>query len=116
MLGDLKELGEAFDFAYDWEVLHHIFPEAREKYVENVHRLLKPGGRYLSVCFSEESPQFGGTAKYRETPLGTVLYFSSEAELKELFKPYFRVEELKTIQIEGKYAPHLAVWGLMVKI
>jgi len=115
MLGDLKALDETFEFAYDWEVMHHIFPETRQKYVENVYKLLKPGGKYLSVCFSEENPQFGGSGKYRETPIGTVLYFSSEGELQELFERYFRVEELKTIQIKGKYEPHLAVYALMEK-
>jgi SAM-dependent methyltransferase len=89
VLGDLKEVEGTFDFAYDWELLHHIFPEQRNTYVENVAGLLNPKGHYLSVCFSERSPQFGGSGKYRETPLGTVLYFSSEIELSELFEPFF---------------------------
>ncbi len=63
VLGDMAEIQETFDFAYDWELLHHIFPEVRETYIHNVHRLLNPEGRYLSVCFSEKSPEFGGTGK-----------------------------------------------------
>jgi SAM-dependent methyltransferase len=115
VLGDLKEVGGTFDFGYDWELLHHVFPEQRKKYVENVSGLLNPGGLYLSVCFSEKDPQFGGSGKYRETPLGTVLYFSSEVELRELFQPYFQIRELKTIQIIGKFAPHLAIYAFMEK-
>lgn len=115
VLGDLDEVGKTFDFAYDWELLHHIFPEQRTKYVENVSRLLKQNGCYLSVCFSEKSPQFGGSGKYRETPLGTVLYFSSETELRDLFERYFQIRELKTIQISGKAAPHLAIYAFMEK-
>jgi len=99
VLGDLKEVEGPFDFAYDWELLHHIFPKYRKKYVENVYGKLKPGGSYLSLCFSEKDPQFGGTGKYRETRLGTILYFSSETELRDLFKPYFRIEELNTVQV-----------------
>src|SRR5659263_193621 len=30
----------------NWELLHHIFPEDRNKYIENVQRLLKPQGHY----------------------------------------------------------------------
>jgi 2-polyprenyl-3-methyl-5-hydroxy-6-metoxy-1,4-benzoquinol methylase len=75
VLGDLYELKETFDFAYDWEVLHHIFPEQRNRYVENVYRILNPRAKYFSVCFSEKDPQFDGSGKYRETRLGTVLYF-----------------------------------------
>lgn len=113
VLGNLGELKETFDFAYDWEVLHHIFPENRKKYVENVHQLLNPMGKYLSVCFSEKNSQFGGSGKYRKTPLGTTLYFSSEEELKDLFDPYFEIKELKTLEIVGKFAPHTALYAFM---
>jgi SAM-dependent methyltransferase len=115
VLGDLPEIVGAFDFAYDWELLHHIYPEDREKYVRNVDRLLVPGGRYLSVCFSEADPQFGGVGKYRKTGLGTVLYFSSEAELASLFRKRFRIEELNTVDIAGKHAVHKAVCAWMKK-
>jgi 2-polyprenyl-3-methyl-5-hydroxy-6-metoxy-1,4-benzoquinol methylase len=115
VLGDLHEIKETFDFAYDWELLHHIFPEDRKKYCENVSRILNPRGKYLSVCFSEEDSQFGGSGKYRKTPLGTVLFFSSEKELRNLFEPCFNVEELKTIEIAGKFAPHKAIYTFMAK-
>ena len=113
VLGDLDEVKETFDFAYDWELLHHIFPEKRKKYVENVRRILNPGGKYFSVCFHEKDPQFGGSGKYRKTSLGTVLYFSSEDELRDLFEPYFSIEELKVIAISGKFAPHLVNYVFM---
>ena len=115
VLGDLDEVKQTFDFAYDWELLHHTYPEKRKKYVENVYRILNPGGNYLSVCFSEKDPQFGGSGKYRETPLGTILYFSSEDESRDLFEPYFNIKELKTIEISGKFAPHLANYAFMEK-
>jgi len=74
VLGDLREIPDTFDFAYDWELLHHIYPEQRETYIANVQRLLNQGGKYLSFCFSEHDTQFGSVGKYRETALGTVLY------------------------------------------
>jgi len=113
VLGDLDEVRETFDFAYDWELLHHIFPEKRKKYVENVYKILNPGGKYLSVCFSEKDPEFGGSGKYRETRLGTLLYFSSEDELRDLFKPYFNIKELKTIEVTAKSAYHLACYAFI---
>lgn len=112
VLGDLIEINETFDFAYDWELLHHIFPEERKKYIDNVYKLLNPRGKYLSVCFSEKDLQFGGSGKYRETRLGTVLYFSSEDELRELLKPYFDIKELKTIEICGISGSHLANYAI----
>ncbi len=116
LLGDSLPLEVSFDFAYDWEVLHHIFPEDRGRYVVNVHRVLRPGARYLSVCFSEDDdPSFGGEGKVRETRLGTTLYFSSEREIRNLFEPYFDIEELETIEVAGKYKPHAAVKAWMTK-
>ena len=111
----LHEIRGTFEFAYDWELLHHIFPEQREHYVRNVHRILRPGGKYLSVCFSKRDTQFGGSGKFRRTPLGTTLYFSSEEELRDLFRPFFTITELETREIPGKYAPHLAICSFLEK-
>ena len=113
VLSDMNEVKETFDFAYDWELLHHIFPEKRAEYARNVHKLLNPHGKYLSVCFSEKDPQFGGTGKFRETRFGTLLYFSNEYEISELFDPYFNISELKTIEVSGKSVPHLAIYAFM---
>ncbi len=115
VLGELEEIQGEFDCAFDWELLHHIFPDQRTKYIRNVYMMLSSEGSYLSVSFSEKDPQFGGAGKYRKTRLGTLLYFSSETELKELFDPYFIIQELKTIQIAGKHLPHMAVYAFMKK-
>ena len=113
VLGNLKEVKGTLDFAYDWELLHHIFPEQRETYIKNVYKILNPKGKYLSVCFSESDPGFGGSGKYRKTRLGTILYFSSKDELRELFEPFFKIEELKTIEIKGKPTPHIVNYVFM---
>lgn len=115
VIGDMAEVQDTYGFAYDWELLHHIFPPDREKYINNVYRLLDPEGIYLSVCFSEDSLQFGAAGKYRKTPLDTVLYFSSEKEIESLFKPFFEIEELKTVEIKGKFAPHKAIYAFLRK-
>lgn len=104
-----------FDFAYDWLVLHHVFPDDRPRYVASVLRLLRPGGLYLSVCFSEEDRAIAGEGKCRQPQLGTLLYLSSEQEIRDLFEPLFDVEEISTVEIEGKRAPHRAVKALMRK-
>ena len=107
-LHDVSEIGAGFDLAVDWEVLHHIFPEDRPNYLDNVARLLRPGGRYFSVCFSDRDPAFPGEGKYRVTRLGTKLYLSSEAELRDIYLPRFEILKLETAEIPGKYGPHLA--------
>jgi len=112
LLGDLKEIDGTYDFAYDWELLHHIFPEDRETYMKNVHRVLRPGALYFSVCFHEDDAGFATNGKYRKTPLGTTLYFSSLTEIREMLAPFFSIRSLKTIEISGKFGPHIAVCSL----
>jgi SAM-dependent methyltransferase len=102
-----------FDFAYDWEVLHHIFPEERPRYVANVHRMLRADGLYFSVCFCENDRVFAGEGKYRETSIGTRLYLSSERDLRDLFGQWFVVDEMSTVEVEGKRGPHLALKAVM---
>jgi cyclopropane fatty-acyl-phospholipid synthase-like methyltransferase len=110
------DLAGAFDFAYEWEVLHHVSPADRPIYAANVHRLLRPGGRYLSVCFSEaDAPAFGSEGKWCRTPIGTLLYLSSEQEIAGLFDPLFRVHELRTVEIAGRHGTHLAIKAFMTR-
>ena len=106
LLGDVNEVKGTFEFGFDWELLHHIYPEDRETFIRNVHRLLRPGATYFSACFAESDPQFGGTGKYRETAIGTTLYFSSEDEIRDLVAPYFTIRELTTRDVAGKFGPH----------
>lgn len=116
LLGDLKKVMKGtFDFAFEWEVLHHIYPEQRQNYIESVSQFLNPGGIYFSVCFSEKDTTFAGTGKYRKTRIGTILYFSSEEELRALYTPYFSILELKTIEITGKSVSHMVNYAFMEK-
>jgi len=106
LLGDLREFHSSFDLAFDWEVLHHIQPEDRPGYLQNVRNLLRPDGMYISLCFSDKDIEFSGGQKIFKTPLGTILYFSTEEELEELYKPLFHIIELKTVSVPGKQKPH----------
>ena len=115
VLGEPPAIVDRYDFAYDWELLHHILPEDRDRYLRTVYGLLNPSGTYLSVCFSEDDLQFGGVGKYRSTPLGTVLYFSSEEEIRALVAKRFVIDELKTIELRGQHGSHKAIYALARK-
>lgn len=55
VVGNFLELpfedGE-FDFVFDMGCFHHVRPWDREKFLGEVHRVLRMGGLYLLVCFS----------------------------------------------------------------
>jgi len=115
LLEPLTAFDGCFEFAYDWLVLHHVFPADRARYASNVHRMLRHGGLYLSVCFSEDDRGIAGEGKCRQPQLGTQLYLSSEREIRVLFEPLFDVLELATVDVEGTRSPHRAVRALMRK-
>tara|TARA_R110001583_G_scaffold47611_1_gene149051 strand:+ start:6378 stop:7016 length:639 start_codon:yes stop_codon:yes gene_type:complete len=104
-----------FEFAFDYGLLHHVFPEDREIYARNVAKLLNENAFYLSIAFNEEDDYFEGKGKYRQTPTGSVLYFSNTDEIQELFSPLFHILDLKNITIPGKNGNHRAYYALMQK-
>lgn len=114
LTGTPPEFDAKFDFAWEWEVLHHIAPVLRPAWVRNMHHLLNPGAAYVAVCFSEADEQFG-SGKMRRTPIGTTLYFSSEEELRALYAAHFVVEELRTLRIPGTRGAHAVVYARLFR-
>jgi len=119
---DLSELEEKFDFVFEWALMHHIMPPQRQKYVEDLSKILKKGGKYLSFSFNEKSPHFNQPGKkYRitppgqRTPPGVKHYFSSMDELKNLFKPYFKIIEAKVIH-KTIVKPHISNFLFMERL
>ena len=120
-IDNLKKIKEKFDFILEWGVMHHIMPPQRQEYIEKVSNLLNKDGKYLSVCFNEQSPEFGGVGKKYRTggSSGTSLYYSSQKELRELFEPHFRIIEAKIIQMMGggkTATPHIGNYFFMKKL
>lgn len=104
-----------FNFAFDYSLLHHIFPEDRKRYIRNVNMLLNKNAFYLSITFNEEDDYFEGKGKYCKTPTKSVLYFSNTDEIQELCSPLFHILQLKNITIPGKNGNHRAYYALMQK-
>lgn len=117
-LRELEKLNEKFDFVLEYAVMHHIRFEDREKYVKNVNNLLNDKGYYLSVCFNIKSPDWGmKNERYRKSPVGTYLFYSSLDELNKLFEKYFDIIESKIVNIDaGKQSfSHIANYFFMKK-
>lgn len=117
---DLDKTNDKFDFVLEWALIHHIKPEQREKYVRNVKKILNKGGKYLSICFNNQNPDFGAKGENLRVvsegaamPAGTKLYYSSLEEIRKLFEPYFKIIEGKTIQMTTGSKPHIGNYFFM---
>jgi len=100
---DLHRMDWQFDWVFDWRFCHELTDEEeRRAYVRDVARVLVPGGKYLSVAFSGESP-YWGSGTLRTTPnTQAVLYFARWEDLQRLYAPYFTVLERHTLTVRDK--------------
>ena len=116
-IADLSKMDACFDFILEWSILHHIEPGLRSDYVRNIASLVNKNGRYLSVCFNDESQDTQGKKhKFSISPVGTKLYYTSQEQIKELFEQHFDVVELRLTKILGRFGQeHTANYCLMKK-
>lgn len=74
---DLPQASSEFDFVLDSGCFHHVLPQDRAKYISEVRRVLKPGGKYLLICFSDRN--------------GPAWNHFAEGNLRELFSRFFDI-------------------------
>ncbi|MFH1338607.1 MAG: class I SAM-dependent methyltransferase [Candidatus Omnitrophota bacterium] len=73
---------KTFGFVFDRGCFHHIPMAERPQYVEEAHRVLKPGGNFLLICFSDKNPPRENT-------------FSKKA-IADYFSPHFEIIRIKS--------------------
>ena len=104
---NLSKIKEKFDFIFDWRFLHEITHDKKRKnYFSEIFRLLKKGGKYLSVSFSGNST-FMGKGKLRKSPAGINIYFAKLKDSEKQIKKFFRILESKHIIVPQK--PNLKI-------
>ncbi|MGB9929995.1 MAG: class I SAM-dependent methyltransferase [Methanosarcina sp.] len=75
---------EKFDFVVDSGLFHVMADEERPIFARQVHRVLKKGGKYFMLCFSDKEP-----GKY-ELPRRL-----SKTEIESTFSPLFNINYIK---------------------
>jgi SAM-dependent methyltransferase len=84
----LHEWTERFDSVIDSGLFHVFSDEDRIQYVRGLKMVLKPGGRLLLLCFSDETP---GTQGPRRV---------SKQELREAFADGWEIESIEPTRLE----------------
>ncbi len=113
ILKGVGELQSTFDFVFDWRLLHHFHLEQMDAYMENVNKLLKPGGKYFSVSYSDkDSMHPGHTFRSR---LGTIFYMHSIDDLNIHLDKHFKIVELRTARIGSTYSPRFVNYAFTEK-
>jgi SAM-dependent methyltransferase len=84
----LKDLPEVFDSAIDCGLFHVFSDDDRRRYVAGLATVVKPGGRLLLLCFSNEEP---GTIGPRRV---------SRRELETAFAEGWTIESIEPARFE----------------
>ncbi len=80
MLDDLSKTNNlkqhSYDTVLDAAVFHFFSNEDRQQYRKNVEYLIKPGGLYIQLCFSEKETFDNGPRRVKKSDLNEL--FSSK--------------------------------------
>ncbi|MCW4019754.1 MAG: class I SAM-dependent methyltransferase [Candidatus Bathyarchaeota archaeon] len=72
---------QEFDFIFDFGCFHHVEVQYRTEFVGGVYKVLRPGGKYLLVCFSDRN--------------GPAWNHFTEAQIVGLFQDHFQILWIK---------------------
>jgi ubiquinone/menaquinone biosynthesis C-methylase UbiE len=98
IVGDVLQLdrffmdGE-FDIVIDSGLFHVMTDEERPVFVQQVHRVLKAGGKYFMLCFSDKEPEGYGPRRV------------SKAEIEHTFMPLFNITYIKDTAFDSMAGP-----------
>ncbi|MGW0080991.1 class I SAM-dependent methyltransferase [Streptomyces sp. NPDC003393] len=84
----LTGLGETFDTVLDCGLFHVIGDDDRAAFVAGLRAVLRPGGRYLMLCFSEHQPGDRGPRRV------------TRGEIEASFADGWRVDSIEAATID----------------
>jgi SAM-dependent methyltransferase len=86
----LADLGESFDTVLDCGLFHIFDDEHRVAFAGGLRSVVRPGGRYLMLCFSDQQPQDGWSRVHRVT----------QDEIKATFADGWQVDSIEPSTID----------------
>jgi SAM-dependent methyltransferase len=98
----LAEFGEQFDTVLDCGLFHVFDDEKRERYVDALGAVVRPGGTYLMCCFSDRQPGDWGPRRVRQD------------EIRAAFSGGWRIESIEAAEFEVNLDPGVALAWLSV--
>jgi len=93
---DIPFKDQSFGAVTDFGVLQHIHPLDLHQYKSEVSRVLKPGGYFLNISFSKETPSFvtfhpRGSKEGHFEKDGVFYHFFTKEEIKDLLGDDFEI-------------------------
>jgi len=87
MLKDLSGTNlkkNSYDIILDGAVFHLFTNEDRLHYMKNLEYLIKPGGLYIQLCFSEKEIRKGGPRRMKKTDLNQLFSLTNGWKIESI--------------------------------
>ena len=96
VVGDVLQMDRLFaegefDVVIDSGLFHAMTDEERPVFARQVHRVLKTGGKYFMLCFSDKEPPGQGPRRV------------SKAEIEQTFTSLFKIIYIKDSAFESRF-------------
>lgn len=82
-----------FDTVIDSGLFHVMTDEERPVFARQVHSVLRTGGKYFMLCFSDKEPAGYGPRRV------------SKAEIEQTFTPLFNIIYIKDTTFDSRFGP-----------
>jgi len=92
---DLPSIGRKFDAVIDSGFFHVLSDEEREVFVKGLAMVLRPGGTYFMLCFSDKEPDDGGPRRV------------SRGEILRTFGRGWRINYIRETRFEASFNGHI---------
>jgi cyclopropane fatty-acyl-phospholipid synthase-like methyltransferase len=89
----LRSLGRTFDTVIDCGLFHTFSDKERRVFAKNLTTVLRPGGTYFMLCFSEHETSPGGPRRV------------SQAEIRDTFQEGWRMNYIRDTRFESNIHP-----------
>jgi cyclopropane fatty-acyl-phospholipid synthase-like methyltransferase len=90
---ELRSLGRTFDTVVDCGLFHTFSDEERPVFVKSLATVLRPGGTYHMMCFSEKELSPGGPRRV------------SQADIRHTFKDEWSINYIQEARFESNIHP-----------
>ena len=98
----LPLLRENFNFIFDFGCFHHIKPQNRTNFIQQIYRVLKSNGVFFLTCFSDKN--------------GSAWNHFSRNQLIDIFGKFFKIKRIRHFSsIEGDNVNRFFYEVLMIK-
>jgi len=90
---ELTSVDGQFDTVLDCGFFHVLEDEDRRSFVDNLRRVIRPGGQYFMLCFSDRQPGHWGPRRV------------SQDEIRAKFDKGWHVDSIEAARFELRFDP-----------